>query len=110
MFVNNINPDLFHIGPFSVRFYGIVYALGFLLVYWLIYRKRESLGIKREQVDNLILTLLIGLLVGARVFHFLFSDPLIFIKHPLEIFKIWNGGFVFFGEDAFPLIKRVAKQ
>jgi phosphatidylglycerol:prolipoprotein diacylglycerol transferase len=84
-------------GFLEVRFYGIVYALGFLLVYWLIYRKRDALGIKREQVDNLILILLIGLLVGARLFHFLFSDPLIFFRSPLEILKIWNGGMSFFG-------------
>ena len=97
MFIHNINPTLFRMGFLEVRFYGIVYALGFLLIYWLIYRKREELKIKRGQVDNLILILLVGLLVGARIFHFLFSDPLIFFSHPLEIFKIWNGGMSFFG-------------
>tara|TARA_B100002003_G_C14143765_1_gene549909 strand:- start:1982 stop:2746 length:765 start_codon:yes stop_codon:yes gene_type:complete len=97
MFIHNLNPTLLEIGPLEIRYYGIVYALGFLLVYYMLYKKREELKIKREQVDNLILALLIGLLVGARIFHFVFSDPLVFLKNPLELFMIWNGGMSFFG-------------
>jgi len=97
MYIHNINPTLFQLGFLEIRFYGIVYILGFLLVYWFIYKKREQLNIKKHQIDNLILIGLIGLLIGARIFHFLFSEPLIFIKNPLEIFILWHGGMSFFG-------------
>ena len=55
MFIHNINPTLLEIGPLEIRYYGIVYALGFLLVYYMLYKKREELKIKKEQIDNLIL-------------------------------------------------------
>ncbi len=97
MFIHNIDPTLFNIGALEIRFYGIIYALGFLLAYWMIYKKRKEIEIKKEQIDNLMLFLLIGLLVGARVFHFTFSDPLTFIRNPWEIFMIWHGGMSFFG-------------
>ena len=97
MFIHNINPTLLKIGFLEIRFYGIVYVLGFLLAYWFIYKKREQLNIKKEQIDNLILALIIGLLVGARIFHFLFSEPLTLIRKPLEIFMLWHGGMSFFG-------------
>ncbi len=97
MFIHNIDPTLLKIGIFEIRLYGIVYALGFLLAYWMIYKKRKEIEIKKEQIDNLMLFLLIGLMVGARIFHFVFSDPLTFIRNPLEIFMIWHGGMSFFG-------------
>ena len=97
MYVHNIDPTLFSIGFLEIRFYGIVYALGFLLVYWLIFRRRKELGIDRNQIDNLMIFLFIGLLVGARIFHFLFSEPFIFFQSPLELFKLWHGGMSFFG-------------
>ena len=95
MFIHNINPSLFEIGIFEIRFYGIVYVLGFLLVYWFLYK--EKLNIKKQQIENLLLFLFVGLLVGGRIFHFLFSEPSVFIKNPLELFMIWNGGISFFG-------------
>ncbi len=97
MFIHNIDPTLIRLGALEIRFYGIVYALGFLLVYLFIYKKRKELEIKKEQIENLLLFLIIGLFLGARIFHFLFSDPSIFIRDPLELFKVWNGGMAFFG-------------
>jgi phosphatidylglycerol:prolipoprotein diacylglycerol transferase len=97
MFINNIDPTLFKLGIFEIRLYGIVYVLGFLLVYYFLHKKKDELGIKKEQIDNLIIALFIGLLIGARIFHFLFSEPSFFIKNPLELFRIWHGGMSFFG-------------
>jgi len=97
MYIHNINPTLFQLGPLEIRFYGIVYALGFLIVYYMLYKKRKDLGIKKQQIDNLILALLIGLLVGARLFHFIFAEPLTLLKNPLELFMLWHGGMSFFG-------------
>jgi len=97
MFINTLDPTLLKIGIFEIRWYGLVYIFGFLLVYWMLCRKRNELKINSQQIDNMILAIFIGLLVGARIFHFLFSEPSIFLKDPLEILKIWHGGMSFFG-------------
>jgi phosphatidylglycerol:prolipoprotein diacylglycerol transferase len=97
MFINSLDPTLFKLGIFEIRLYGLVYVFGFLLVYSMLYKKREYLKIKKEQIDNLIIALFVGLLVGARIFHFLFEDPSLFIRNPLELFMIWHGGMSFFG-------------
>jgi phosphatidylglycerol:prolipoprotein diacylglycerol transferase len=97
MFVNTLNPTLLRIGFLEIRYYGLVYALGFLLVYYFLNRKKEELEASEDQIVSLTIALVIGLLVGARAFHFLFSEPSIFIKDPSELFRIWHGGMSFFG-------------
>ncbi|MCK4521459.1 MAG: prolipoprotein diacylglyceryl transferase [Nanoarchaeota archaeon] len=97
MFINNINPVLLKIGFLEIRYYGIVYVLGFILLYITLIKKRKKLKIKREQIDSLLLWLIIGLIIGARFFHLIFSDPLMFLKNPLELFMLWHGGMSFFG-------------
>jgi len=97
MFVHDINPVLFNLGFFEVRFYGIVYVLGFLLCYYILYKKRYELKLTKRQVDNLSIFFLLGLLIGARIFYFLFSGRAIFLNNPLEFFRIWNGGMSFYG-------------
>jgi len=99
MFVNNINPDLINIGPLSIRFYGIVYALGFLLVTYLISKKAEKKKIKHltkdRAVDLVTYTMIFGLF-GARLFHVL-DNIGFYWSNPLNMFAIWNGGLVFQG-------------
>ena len=97
MFIHTIDPTLFKIGFLEIRFYGIVYVLGFLLSYYILNKNREKLKLSREQVDNLSFYFLIGLIIGARIFHFLFNDVSIFYRDPLELFKIWHGGMSFYG-------------
>tara|TARA_Y100000034_G_C6872479_1_gene398539 strand:- start:818 stop:1597 length:780 start_codon:yes stop_codon:yes gene_type:complete len=97
MFQINIEPYLFKFGFFELRYYGLVYMFGFLLVSYLLHKNREKLGFTREILDNFILVLMVGLLVGARFMHFLINQPSIFFTDPLELFKIWHGGMSFFG-------------
>jgi phosphatidylglycerol---prolipoprotein diacylglyceryl transferase len=97
MYVHNIDPTLFSFSFLQIRFYGIVYAFGFLLTYFLLLKNKNKLKIKKNQIETLILGIYFGLIIGARIFHFLFSDPLIFINDPIEVLKIWHGGMSFFG-------------
>ncbi len=97
MYTHNLNPVLLHLGSLEIRYYGLVYLLGFFLVYFALRKKQEFLGLDDEKVDYLMLYALIGLIIGARIFTFLFEDPSVFIKDPLELFKIWHGGMSFFG-------------
>jgi len=107
MFVNSINPTLFQIGIFEIRFYGIVYALGLLLLYWFLHKKKDEINITENQMDNIFILIAAGMIIGARLAHFLFSGASYFanfIKDPLEFFRIWNGGMSFFGGLALGLL------
>jgi len=100
MFYHNINPVLLNVGPFEIRYYGLVYAIGFLVVYFLfrwLAKKGEIKNFNLEKADSLALYLIAGSIVGARLLMFLFYSPATFISDPLEIFRLWNGGMSFHG-------------
>ncbi|MFT4311984.1 MAG: prolipoprotein diacylglyceryl transferase [Candidatus Woesearchaeota archaeon] len=80
-----------------IHYYGVVYALGFLLMYWVLKKNASRLGLNKDQCSNLVFFGGIGLIVGARIVHFLFSDPLIFFTQPLEVLAIHRGGMAFLG-------------
>jgi phosphatidylglycerol---prolipoprotein diacylglyceryl transferase len=90
----DINPDIFTIPVLDhpVRWYGLSWALGFLLsqqVMYYIYRKE---GRPASEVDRLTVYMVIAAIVGARLGHVLFYDPLGYLKAPLRILAIWEGG------------------
>lgn len=95
----HIDPVIFRIGPLAVRWYGMMYVIGFvssyLLVLWQITRKR--LDITRSQVDDLYFYLVLGLLIGGRLGYVLFYNLPYYIDHPLEVLVLWHGGMSFHG-------------
>jgi phosphatidylglycerol:prolipoprotein diacylglycerol transferase len=95
MFIHNINPTLLTLGPLEIRYYGLVYVITIIICYLFLKKKTKKTGIKN--VDDFLLYLIVGLLIGARLFEFIFTNPSIIIKQPLEIFKVWHGGMSFFG-------------
>src|SRR3989338_5485905 len=99
MFYNNINPALFHIGPFEIRYYGIIYALGFILAYFFVYHlaKKRNLNLTKDDVADLIFYLIIGTVAGARLFEIIFYEPAYYLANPLEMPAIWHGGLSFHG-------------
>ena len=97
MFVDNINPTIVSFGPFEIRYYGLVYVIGFLFVYWLLRKNSKVIGLSLEKIDELLVYLLIGLLAGSRLFEAIFWQPAYYFAHPLRIFYIWQGGMSFHG-------------
>lgn len=95
----NIDPVIFRIGPFEVRWYGVMYLIGFVVSYLLVrYQiKKKRLPLGKELVESLYSYLIIGLLVGARLGYVLFYNFSYYIGHPLEIFAVWHGGMSFHG-------------
>ncbi len=88
----NVNPEIFHVGSLSVRWYGLLFALGFYFGYLIMARffRKESVPIK--ELDRLTTYMVVGTIVGARLGHCLFYEPAYYLEHPLEILKIWEGG------------------
>ena len=97
-----INPTIIEIGPLKLRWYGLMYVLGFLSCYFLIGKQRRArkLDLVGSRLQDLIFSLAIGLIIGARLGYILFyqfSNYLFYLQHPLEIIAIWHGGMSFHG-------------
>jgi phosphatidylglycerol:prolipoprotein diacylglycerol transferase len=98
----NIKPDLFTIGPIRVRWYGVMYVLGFIASYFLIQKQKRAreIGLIGTVAQDLIFYLAIGVIVGGRLGYILFyeyNDFGAYIKNPLEIIATWHGGMSFHG-------------
>src|SRR5512135_2945966 len=95
----HIDPVIVRIGPFSVRWYGMMYLLGFTASFLLVRYQIKKKGLKfaKDFVDSLYSYLILGLLLGARLGYVLFYDLAAYVRHPLEIFAVWHGGMSFHG-------------
>lgn len=88
----DVNPEIFRIGNFAPRWYGVLFASGFLFGY-LIFRKIfRNEGLKDELLDRLTIYVALGTIIGARLGHCLFYEPSYYLSNPIEILKIWRGG------------------
>ncbi|MFC1789029.1 prolipoprotein diacylglyceryl transferase [Thermodesulfobacteriota bacterium] len=84
-----INPVIFEIGGFKLQYYGLMYIVAFLISYMLVlYRiKREKeFSVSGEEIQNLMMYMIIGLIVGARLGYVLFYNLSYYLGNPLEIF------------------------
>ncbi|MCG6969229.1 MAG: prolipoprotein diacylglyceryl transferase [Gammaproteobacteria bacterium] len=91
-FVWNVSPEIVSIGPLTVRWYGALFATGFICGYyfmrWLYRRENKNV----DELENLLLYIAAGTIIGARLGHCLFYDPGFYLSHPLKILAIWEGG------------------
>lgn len=88
----DVNPEIFSIGNYGPRWYGLLFALGFFIGYLIFKRFLRSDKLTLEMVDSLLVHFAIGAIVGARLGHCFFYEPDYFLKNPFEILKIWKGG------------------
>ena len=94
-----ISPVLFEIGIFQVRYYGLVYMLGFILVYILLRCavKKGQFAIDIDSLERFVLMLVAGVIIGSRLFEVLIYNPSYYFANPLEIVQVWKGGLSFHG-------------
>ena len=99
MFFHNINPELLQIGPFQIRYYGLFYALGFIIAYFLIYylAKRKELSITKNDVADFLVYVIVGVVLGARFVYVVVYNPIFYLQNPFEIIAVWHGGLSFHG-------------
>jgi len=94
-----IPPDILHVGPFHLRWYGVMYFVGYF-VGVVLARRRIDRGrslLTKEQIDRLIGYAVIGMLIGARlVYEFVYSRADL-AHDPVEILRVWHGGLSFHG-------------
>ncbi|HEX8547093.1 MAG TPA: prolipoprotein diacylglyceryl transferase [Cytophagaceae bacterium] len=88
----NASPEIFQIGSFPLRWYGLLFASGFLIGQQILIRIYKQEGKSEKHVETLTLYMIIATVVGARLGHCLFYQPDYYLKNPIEILKIWEGG------------------
>jgi len=95
----DIDPIAFSFGPISVYWYGIAYTFGILLGLYYAKKlsKNYSLEITPKMLDDYLLYLVIGVIVGGRLGYVFMYDPIKYLMNPLEILQIRNGGMSFHG-------------
>ena len=94
------DPVAFQLGPLAVRWYGLMYLVGFVLFVVLgKYRARQNLltGWHPRDVDDMLFYGVFGVILGGRLGYVLFYKPAYYFAHPLEIFALWQGGMSFHG-------------
>jgi prolipoprotein diacylglyceryl transferase len=87
----NATPQLIDLGKFEIRYYSLLFALGFILSYIILLRVFKRKGIPVEILDRLTIYMVIGTIAGARIGHCLFYEFDYYIRHPLEIILPWRG-------------------
>lgn len=101
LFINwNVNPEIFRIGGFALRYYSVMFAIAFLLGYALVKKMYQREGLKLELLNPLLIYIIAGTLVGARLGQVFFYEFGYFKNHILEIifpFRISNKGFEWTG-------------
>lgn len=88
----NFEPEVFPGSAIPVRWYGLLFALAFISAYLIMMRIFKKEGISIKTLDDLTLYIGVGTILGARLGHCLFYEPEIYLKEPLRILKVWEGG------------------
>ena len=105
----NISPELFSVTiggiEIALRWYALAYIAGIVIGWWLIARalRRPALWpadtppLSREQLDDLMFWIILGVIIGGRLGFVLFYQPAYYLANPLDIPKVWQGGMSFHG-------------
>ena len=97
MFTISIDPILFHIGHFALRWYSLILMAAIAVGVWLVAREAERKGFKKDDIYEAAVWIIVGGLIGVRLFHVLdhWSDE--FAANPIRAFYIWEGGLAIWG-------------
>lgn len=88
----NVSPEIFSLGPIHVRWYGLMFAVGFLFGYNHGEKMFRHENIDPKWLESLFIYLLVATIVGARLGHVFFYGWEYYSQHPIEILYIWQGG------------------
>jgi prolipoprotein diacylglyceryl transferase len=88
----NVSPEIFNLGPLSIRWYGLLFATGFLIGYYIGEKMFLSEKVNQKWIDSLFLYIIIATILGARLGHVFFYGWDYYSQNPGEIIKVWHGG------------------
>lgn len=94
-----LSPVALHIGPFDLRWYSLAYLAGIFVGYWYLLKllKEPGAPLARRHADDLVFYAALGIILGGRLGYVLFYNLGQYLRHPVEILKLWDGGMSFHG-------------
>jgi phosphatidylglycerol:prolipoprotein diacylglycerol transferase len=87
----NVRPQILQFSSFEIRYYSLLFGLGFIMGYYILSRFFKREGIEQELLDKLTIYVIVATIIGARFGHCLFYEPEIYLKHPLKIILPFEG-------------------
>jgi len=99
MLAPTIDPVAISLGPVKIHWYGLMYVIGFLALWYFASRraKQPDSGWTAEQVSDFVFYGALGVILGGRLGYMLFYNLPHYLAHPLDVFKVWQGGMSFHG-------------
>ena len=97
MFIHNIDPVIFSLGPFDIRWYGLVWVITFFFALYFLKKHAERLKVKKDEIESMLVWMIILVVIGARFFPVFVYSPWYYLSNPFEIIAIWKGGLSFHG-------------
>lgn len=92
LFLRSRNPEGLQVGPIEIRWYGLMFVVGFIVGYWVLSRMFRREGAPDDWMPSLLIYVFVATIVGARLGHCLFYEWDYYSAHPREIIAVWNGG------------------
>ncbi|MBN2322991.1 MAG: prolipoprotein diacylglyceryl transferase [Spirochaetes bacterium] len=94
-----MHPTLVRLGPIEIRYYGLMYVIAIVIGIILLQREipRKKVGLTKDEVLSYIFWVVIGGIVGARIYYVIFMWSRFYTHNPLEIFAVWHGGLAIHG-------------
>lgn len=87
-----VGPDIISIGPLTLRWYGLLFATGFLVGYYMMEGMFKQEGKPLAALDSLTIYMVLATVIGARLGHCLFYEPAEYLREPWRILYVWEGG------------------
>ena len=88
----NVDPELFTVFGREIRWYGMLWVIGLIVAVFIVQRIFDNEKQPEKWFDSLFVYMMFGIILGARLGHCLFYEPVYYLSNPLEILKIWEGG------------------
>jgi prolipoprotein diacylglyceryl transferase len=88
----DVSPEIFRVGSIAVRWYGLLFASSFVFGYIIMSRFFNKEGVPIKLLDELTTYMIVGTIVGARLGHVFFYEPVWYLQHPIKILEVWEGG------------------
>src|SRR5437868_11279935 len=94
-----LSPIALHIWRFDLRWYSLAYLAAIFVGYWYLLKllKQPGAPLARRHADDLVFYAALGIILGGRLGYVLFYDLAEYLRHPIEILKLWDGGMSFHG-------------
>ena len=94
-----LSPVALHLGPFDLRWYSLAYLAGIFVGFWYLLKllKQPGAPMGRRHADDLVFYAALGVIFGGRLGYVLFYNLAEYLRHPIEILKLWDGGMSFHG-------------